>query len=237
MSLIANQFDYSVYELFWIWFEKALRQPVEYQLISFDFVKNFLYFKDPNEEQDDKLDVDEDDPVLADVYHRTLVECLAYVWPKTIELENRYKKVTFDLLVEILSHSNWQIQLLVIQSINSILQTSSNLSSSDIEQLIEPILNLGPRTKSTGLKRDILRFVMILFENSIYTNVFHENQHLKDVLQFNIEEMIHENRSNEISEQAKQLKKAHEQFFIKTRIIVDEQPSNQQTDSNDFVLT
>lgn len=161
-------------------------------------------------------DMDED-PLTSDVYHRTLIECLPRVWPKTSHLEVQYKKSTFDLLIEIILHSNWQIQLVLIQSINQILQNSSTIISSDIISLIEPIINLGPRTKSSGLKREILKFLRILFENSHYSICFDENENLRNILHFNIDEMIHDTRSNEISEQAKELKKQNEHLFIKRK--------------------
>ncbi|CAF4950234.1 unnamed protein product, partial [Rotaria sp. Silwood1] len=156
---------------------------------------------------------------VSDKYNRTLIECLPKFWPKTSEIEFSYKKLTFELLIEIIIHSNWQTQLIVIQSINEILQKSSTIISSDIICLLEPIINLGPRTKSSGLKREILKFVKIVFENSQYSICFNENEHIKNILQFNIDEMIHDNRSNEISEQAKELKKHYEHLFIKTKSI------------------
>ncbi|CAF4748753.1 unnamed protein product, partial [Rotaria sp. Silwood1] len=199
LSLLADQYNFQVYDLFWTWFEKTFKQP------------------DPNEEVD-KKDIDED-PIVSDKYNRTLIECLPKFWPKTSEIEFSYKKLTFELLIEIIIHSNWQTQLIVIQSINEILQKSSTIISSDIICLLEPIINLGPRTKSSGLKREILKFVKIVFENSQYSICFNENEHIKNILQFNIDEMIHDNRSNEISEQAKELKKHYEHLFIKTKSI------------------
>jgi hypothetical protein len=157
------------------------------------------------------------DPLQSDAYHRTLIDCLPRVWPKTSQIEVQYKQPTFDLLIEIILHSSWQIQLVVIQSTNLILQNSSTIISSDIISLIEPIINLGPRTKSSGLKREILKFLRILFENSRYSICFDENENLRNILHFNIDEMIHDTRSNEISEQAKELKKLHEHLFLKTK--------------------
>ncbi|CAF0878137.1 unnamed protein product [Rotaria sordida] len=197
LSLLADEYNFQVYELFWTWFEKAFKQT------------------DPNEEQD-KKDSDED-PIISDKYNRILIECLPRFWPKTSQIESSYKKLTFELLIEIIIRSNWQIQLIVIQSLNEILQKRSTIISSDIIYLIEPILNLGPRTKSSGLKREILKFLKILFENSQYSICFYENEQIKNILQFNIDEMIHDNRSTEISEQAKELKKQYEHLFIKTK--------------------
>ncbi|UJR33845.1 hypothetical protein I4U23_021268 [Adineta vaga] len=197
LSLLADQYDFQVYELFWTWFEKALKQP------------------DSDEEEQGMNDNDED-PVLSDAYHRTLIECLPRFWPKIFEIENQYKQSTFNLLNELIYHSSWQLQLLIIQSINKILENTSTIISSDIISLIEPIVNLGPRTKSTGLKREILKFLHIFFGNSRYSNCLCENENLQKVLQFNIEEMIHDNRSSEISEQAKEIKKSNEHFFLKT---------------------
>ncbi|CAF0847110.1 unnamed protein product [Adineta ricciae] len=211
LSLLADQYHFHVYELFWTWFEKALKQP------------------DPNEEMED----DNDDPGLSDAYKRTLIECLPRFWPKTPEIEIQYKKSTFDLLVEIIFHSNWQFQLIVIQSVNQILQNSSTLNSSDIVSIIEPIVNLGPRTKSSGLKREILRFLQILFGNSRYSTCITEHEHLQKVLQFNIDEMIHDNRSSEISEQAKEIKKSNEHFFLKP-IKHDEDIPPPSTDHTDL---
>ncbi|CAF2708698.1 unnamed protein product [Rotaria sp. Silwood2] len=57
--------------------------------------------------------------------------------------------------------------------------------------------SICPRTKSSGLKREILKFLKIVFENSQYSICFNENEHIKNILQFNIDEMIHDNRSNE----------------------------------------
>lgn len=190
-----------------------------------------FYSKDPNEEAE-QLDTDED-PVLSDAYHRTLIECLPRVWPKSSEIEIQYKNSTFALLIEVILHSNWQIQLVVIQSLNEILQKNSTIKSSDIILLIEPIINLGPRTKSAGLKREILKFLRILFSNSEYIICFNENENLRNILQFNIDEMIHDTRSNEISEQAKELKKQNEHLFIKTKTFIEPiQPTN--IDSNDL---
>ena len=163
------------------------------------------------------MEDNDEDPVISDAYHRTLIECLSRFWPQTSQIEFQYKKSTFDLLIEIILRSNWQIQLVVIQSLNEIFQKSSTLNSSDIISLLEPIINLGPRTKSSGLKREIIKLLKILFENSRYSKCFDENENLKNLLQFNIDEMIHDNRSNEISEQAKQLKKSHEYLFLKTK--------------------
>ncbi|CAF4351498.1 unnamed protein product, partial [Adineta steineri] len=119
---------------------------------------------DPNEEDPEMKDTD-DDPILSDAYHRTLIECLSRVWPKIPEIESQYKKLTFDLLIEIILYSSWQIQLVVIQSLNQILEKSSTIMSTDIISLIEPIINLGPRTKASGLKREILKLLRILFNN------------------------------------------------------------------------
>ena len=175
----------------------------------------------------------DDDPVVSDAYHRTLIECLSRVWPKTSQIECQYKNSTFDLLIEILLHSNWQTQLVVIQSMNEILQKSSTIISSDIISLLEPIINLGPRTKSTGLKREVLKFLKFLFETSRYSICFIENENLRNLLQFNIDEMIHDNRSNEISEQAKELKKLNEHLFLKSKK-VDELTNFDQNENNLF---
>ncbi|CAF4667804.1 unnamed protein product, partial [Rotaria magnacalcarata] len=72
-------------------------------------------------EEKDITDIDED-PIISDTYNRTLIECLPRFWPKTSQIESSYKKLTFELLVEIIFRSNWQIQLILIQSINQILQ-------------------------------------------------------------------------------------------------------------------
>jgi hypothetical protein len=181
----------------------------------------------------DKLDVDED-PIVSDAYHRTLIECLPRFWPKTFEIEIQYKKSTFDLLIESILHSSWQIQLIVIQSINQILEKSSTLNSSDIFPLLEPIINLGPRTKSSGLKREILRFVKILFTNSRYSKCFDDNIDCRQLLQFNIDEMILDTRSNEISEQAKELKKQNEHLFLKLKQNDEQQLSTKNFDTNDL---
>ncbi len=151
-----------------------------------------------------------------------------------MEIEVQYKKSTFELLIEVIIHSNWQIQLVVIQSLNIILQKSSTLISSDIILLIESIINLGPRTKSIGLKREILKFLRILFENSRYSICFDENEYLGNILQFNIDEMIHDNRSNEISEQAKEIKKQNEHLFLKTKKSYETISSSTNIDSNDL---
>jgi len=134
----------------------------------------------------------------------------------------------------VILHSNWQIQLVVIQSLNIILQKSLTLISSDIILLIEQIINLGPRTKSIGLKREILKFLRILFENSRYSICFDENENLVNILQFNIDEMIHDNRSNEISEQAKEIKKQNEHLFLKTNKSYETIPLSTNIDSNDL---
>ncbi len=129
--------------------------------------------------------------------------------------------------------SNWQIQLVIIQSLNLIFQKNSTLLSSDLIPLFEPIINLGPRTKSTGLKREILKLLKLLFENSRYATYFNENENFRNILQFNIDEMIHDNRSNEISEQAKEFKKLNEYLFIKTK--KDDEPmQTTNLDSNDL---
>ena len=182
------------------------------------------------------IEVDEE-PSISDVYHRTLIECLPRFWPQTVDIEGQYKKPTFDLLVEVILQSNWQNQLLIIQSINSILQQSSTLTSSDILPLLEPIINLGPRTKSSGLKREMLKFLRILFDQNRYWQCFVDHSNARDMLQFNIDEMIHDTRSNEISEQAKELKKIHEHLFVKIKP-KNEQHEQEQTprnfDSNDL---
>lgn len=157
----------------------------------------------------------EEDSVVSDAYNRTLLECLPRFWPKTNQIESLYKKSTFELVVEIIFRSNWQNQLIVIQSINQILQKSSTITSQDLIPLVEPIINLGPRTKTIALKREILKFVKVLFDNPDYSKCFDENEHMRSVLHFNIDEMIHDNRSNEISEQAKELKKSKEHLFVK----------------------
>ncbi|CAF4579027.1 unnamed protein product, partial [Rotaria sp. Silwood2] len=144
LSLLADEYNFQAYELYWTWFEKTFKQP------------------DPNEEED-KNNIDED-PILSDKYNRTLIECLPRFWPKTSQIESTYKKITFQLLIEIIIRSNWQMQLIVIQSLNEILQKSSTIISSDIIYLLEPIINLGPRTKSSGLKREILKFLKIVFD-------------------------------------------------------------------------
>lgn len=142
-----------------------------------------------------------------------------------------YKTTTFELLIQVIHSSNWQIQLILIQAINSILQKSLTITSSDIKCLIETIINLGSRTKSSGLKREMLKFLKILFENSRYSICFDENENLRSVLQFNIDEMIHDNRSMEISEQAKELKKLNEHFFKKKYIEI---PHIEQKDNDLF---
>ena len=81
----------------------------------------FFLVKDPNEEEAEKIDIDED-PVISDTYHRTLIECLPRFWPKNSEVEVQYKKSTFELLIEVILNSNWQIQLIIIQSLNEIFQ-------------------------------------------------------------------------------------------------------------------
>ena len=199
----------------------------------------FDLIKDPNEEGVEKIEIDED-PSISDAYHRTLIECLPRFWPRTIDLEVQYKKCTFDLLIEVIVQSNWQTQLLVIQSINTILQQSSTLTSSDILPLLEPIINLGPRTKSSGLKREILKFLKVLFGDNRYWQCFLDNSNARKMLQFNIDEMIHDTRSNEISEQAKELKKLNEHLFVKStyEVVVEEQQPQEQIpsdfDSNDL---
>lgn len=238
LSLLADEYHFQVYELFWTWFEKAFKQPVNIFSCIKDNSKLFSISKDPNEQQesDEKIDTD-DDPILSDAYNRTLIECLPQVWPKTIEIENQYKNLTFNLLIEMIFHSNWQIQLLIIQSLNEILGKSSTIFSNDILNLIEPIINLGPRTKSSGLKREILKFLKVLFSNTNYSNCFNEHENLRHILQFNIDEMIHDNRSNEISEQAKEIKKQNEHLFIKSTktILISEEPiQTTNIDSNDL---
>jgi len=123
--------------------------------------------------------------------------------------------------------------LVIIQSLNEILQKSSTIFSSDIISLVEPIINLGPRTKSSGLKREILKFLKIIFENNHYSICFNENENLRNILYFNIDEMIHDNRSNEISEQAKELKKLNEHLFIKTKKDYEHIPTT-NLDPNDL---
>lgn len=118
-----------------------------------------------------------------------------------------------ELLVEILRQSNWQKQLLVVESVNKILLKSSNLSSNDVVRLFEPIVNLGPRSKSSRLKDEVLIFVGIFLENPRLSMSFDENCQLNEILQFNIDEMIFESRSTEIAEKAKDLKKRFEHFF------------------------
>ncbi|CAF0777859.1 unnamed protein product [Adineta steineri] len=214
LSLLADEYNFQVYELFWIWFEKALKQP------------------DPDAEDQEMKDTD-NDPILSDAYHRTLIECLPRVWPKIPEIESQYKKLTFDLLIEIILYSSWQIQLVVIQSLNQILEKSSTIMSTDIISLIEPIINLGPRTKASGLKREILKLLRILFNNSRYSICFNENENLQNILHFNIDEMIHDNRSSEISEQAKELKKLNEHLFKKIKKDIEHiEPTN--IDQNDL---
>ncbi|CAM4762842.1 unnamed protein product [Rotaria magnacalcarata] len=213
LSLLADEYNFQVYELFWTWFEKTFKLP------------------DPNEEKD-ITDIDED-PIISDTYNRTLIECLPRFWPKTSQIESSYKKLTFELLVEIIFRSNWQIQLILIQSINQILQKGLTITWSDIIPLLEPIMNLGPRTKSSGLKREILKFLKFLFENSDYSKCFEENEHIRNILHFNIDEMIHDNRSNEISEQAKELKKSNEHFFIKTKPNIEQHVEITNIDQNE----
>jgi hypothetical protein len=123
--------------------------------------------------------------------------------------------------------------LVIIQSLNEILQKSSTIISSDIISLVEPIINLGPRTKSSGLKREILKFLKIIFQNNHYSICFNENENLQNILYFNIDEMIHDNRSNEISEQAKELKKLNEHLFIKTKKNYEHIPTT-NLDPNDL---
>lgn len=139
------------------------------------------------------------------------------MWPKGVQVERQYLQSTFELLSELILRSNWQIQLVVIQSINRILTNSSNITSSDILPLLEPIINLGPRSKSSNLKREVLSFLKLLLEQRRYAISFEESENARNLLQFNIEEMIHDTRSNEISEQAKEMKKQHEHLFLKTR--------------------
>lgn len=153
---------------------------------------------------------------MSDAYHRTLIECLPRFWPQSTDIEQQYKKPTFDLLGETIVRSSWQMQLSIVQSINRILQRSRTLTASDIAVFVEPIINLGPRTKSSGLKREILTFVQTLCADARYSACFVDSENLRHVLQFNIDEMIHDNRSSEIGEQAKQLKKLHEHFFVKS---------------------
>lgn len=124
-----------------------------------------------------------------------------------------YLTATFELLVQLLLRSNWQMQWVIIQSVNDILKKSENISSTDIVPLLSPIVNLGPRVKSTNLKRDVLNFLKILLDHRRYTSVFHSNESLKELLRFNLEEMIHDTRSSEISDQAKDLKRKFEEFF------------------------
>ncbi len=123
--------------------------------------------------------------------------------------------------------------MVIIQSLNEILQKSSTIISSDIISLVEPIINLGPRTKSSGLKREILKFLKIIFQNNHYSICFNENENLQNILYFNIDEMIHDNRSNEISEQAKELKKLNEHLFIKTKKNYEHIPTT-NLDPNDL---
>ncbi len=123
--------------------------------------------------------------------------------------------------------------MIVIQSINLILEKSSTLNSSDIFPLLEPIINLGPRTKSSGLKREILKFLRIIFSNSDYSKCFNDNIDCRILLQFNLDEMIHDTRSNEISEQAKELKKQNEHLFEKLKIH-DEQIPIKNIETNDL---
>jgi hypothetical protein len=231
LALFAEEYNFQIYELFWTWFEKALKQPVNIFFFIEIYFSLFLS-KDPNEEEAEKLDVDED-PILSDAYHRTLIECLPRFWPKTPNIEVQYKKSTFDLLIEVILHSSWQIQLVVIQSVNQILEKSSTLNSTDIIPLLEPIINLGPRTKSSGLKREILKFLKIIFDNIRYSKCFDENDYCRNILQFNIDEMIHDTRSNEISEQAKEFKKQNEHLFLKLKKD-DEQYPTKNVDSNDL---
>ena len=159
----------------------------------------------------------DEDPLQSDAYHRTLLECLPRSWPKVATIEAQYAIQTAELLVQVIIHSNWQIQLIVIQSVNAILQKSATLSASAVVPLLEPIINLGPRTKSSGLKREILKFIRIVFGIDRYAQCFDEQENLREVLKFNIDEMIHDTRSNEISEQAKELKKQHEHLFRQTK--------------------
>ena len=180
------------------------------------------------EANEDITDVDED-PVVSDVYHRTLIECLPRVWPKSVEMERQYLRSTIELLIELILRSSWQIQLVVIQSINQLLSKSSSITSSDVLPLLEPIINLGPRSKSSNLKREVLIFLKLLLEQRRYAIGFEENESARNLLQFNIEEMIHDTRSTEISEQAKELRKQHEHLFLKTR----KQPETTPVDPNE----
>lgn len=141
------------------------------------------------------------------------------IWPKTNQFEIERLQLIVDLLVEILQQSNWQIQILIIKSTNEIIQRNSNILLLNFLPLIQPIINLGPRSKTANLKREILLFLKNFLSYQHYEKYFHENQDLKTLLQFNVEEMIHDTRSNEISEQAKQLKKEHENLFEKTQQI------------------
>ena len=159
----------------------------------------------------------DEDPLQSDAYHRTLLECLPRSWPKHATIEAQYATQTAELLVAVIIQSNWQIQLIVVQSVNAILQKSATMPTSGITPLLEPIINLGPRTKSSGLKREILKFIRIALAIDRYAQCFDEQEHLREVLKFNIDEMIHDTRSNEISEQAKELKKQHEHLFRQTK--------------------
>jgi hypothetical protein len=63
---------------------------------------------------------------------------------------------------------------------------------------------------------------------------FVENENLRNILQFNIDEMIHDNRSNEISEQAKQLKKSYEHLFVKTKKDYEQPIETPNLEENDL---
>ena len=179
----------------------------------FDHRKFLISLKESNENEEE-----EEDSVVSDAYRRTLIECLPKMWPKNIEIELIYKKLTFELLCEIIHHTNWPTQLTVVHSLNLILEkNSTRILSSDIIVLIESIINLSSRTKSSRLKSEILKLLKILFENSHYSICFDENENLRSILQFNINEVIHDNRFNDISEQARQLRKQHEHLFVKLK--------------------
>ena len=163
------------------------------------------------------IDVDED-PVISDTYHRTLIECLPRFWPKIAENERIHIRETVEVLIELIQRSNWQRQIIIVHSINGILQRSSNISGLDLIRLFEPVTNLGPRSKANNLKREVLTFITMILTNDRYSICLIERENLRESLQFNIEEMIHDIRSSEISEQAKLLRKQHEHFFHKTQV-------------------
>jgi hypothetical protein len=180
------------------------------------FVLVFFQELAEGETDNNRTDVD-DDPLVSDTYHRTLIECLPRVWPKDASCSNEHVQSTVDLFIEIIHRSNWQMQLVIIQSIKQILMNTSSVVLSNVVRLLEPIMNLGPRSKASSLKREILLFLTSVLGHARYSACFVDDEHLTSLLQFNIDEMIHDTRSTDISEQAKQLRKQYEPLFVKTK--------------------